>query len=880
MDEPEADAVRSEAEAAFFTFIARQQSGESVDIEAFCAEHPRLSAELRQLHKSWSDIEPMLSSVLGQEGLSLTRLLESRGPPSIAPSMSLKLDAGDGSGPSAHDIVEQLLAGAPARPRYRREEQIGRGGMGTIHRVWDESLRRQLAMKVMRPPDEGGDATRSASRSGTAGGAPGAGDAVAEASATSGDRALSRFLDEALVTGQLDHPGIVPVHELGVDAEGRVFFTMKLVKGRNLKTIFELVSAGEEGWTVNRAVGVIHRVCEAVAYAHSKGVIHRDIKPANVMVGRFGETYLMDWGLARVMQRPESVVPVESPGAAALPPPAADAPDSWLFSSDGTIIGTPAYMSPEQARGEIEKVDERSDIYSLGALLYHLLSGHVPYIVPGDTPMPFTVLMAVRRGPPVPVRELAPGAPPGLLAIAERAMAREVGDRYSGAAEMAAELGDYLEDISEARQEAQRQARRAELINGFLINMLAAQDPDRAQGQEVTVRDVLERASAAVGEALPGQELDEAALRGTIGTLYRHLGRHAEAEPHVLRAVELLTRVLGEQHQDTLAASTELGLLHRDRGRLDQAERLLRATLAEQERSLAERHADTLRTMDGLSSVLHRSHSALAEAEELARRVVAARRESLGERHPDTLASMNGLALIVQDAGRPAEAAEIQRRVLTELRLEHGESHPSVLIAMNDLALMLQSVGQLDEAEPLCRRALELARRVFGETHPHTLATTNNFSMLLERRGRPAEAEALLAQALADQRKAAGETHINTLSFRNNLALAIQRQGRLTEAEALLRECVTGALATLSGSHRATARFRHNLGLCLAAQDRRDEARTELREALDALRRELPAEHPWIVEAEDALAALGGPVRARSQPPYSSAPVRPSRPDR
>jgi serine/threonine protein kinase len=161
----------------------------------------------------------------------------------------------------------------------------------------DEDLRRHLAMKVMLDEQEG-----AASR-------------------------LSRFLEEAQVTGQLDHPGIVPVHELGIDARGRVFFTMKLVKGKTLEHVFEAVRHGDDGWSVTRALSVVLRVCEAMAFAHEKGVIHRDLKPANIMVGRFGETYVMDWGLARVLGKKDTkdIGPSRTKASARCAPIAASA---------------------------------------------------------------------------------------------------------------------------------------------------------------------------------------------------------------------------------------------------------------------------------------------------------------------------------------------------------------------------------------------------------------------------------------------------------------------------------------------------------------------------------------------------------------------------
>ena len=164
--------------------------------------------------------------------------------------------------------------------RYELREEIGRGGMGAVYEVWDTDLRRSLAMKVILG-DTGSQLGTTAAK----------------------DEALVRFLEEAQVSAQLDHPGVVPVHELGVDSEGRVYFTMRFVKGRNLREIIADVHAGREGWTLTRALGAIVKVCETMAFAHAKGVVHRDLKPANVMVGRYGEVYVMDWGLASAKGR-------------------------------------------------------------------------------------------------------------------------------------------------------------------------------------------------------------------------------------------------------------------------------------------------------------------------------------------------------------------------------------------------------------------------------------------------------------------------------------------------------------------------------------------------------------------------------------------------
>jgi serine/threonine protein kinase len=238
------------------------------------------------------------------------------------------------------DQRRQLLEAAPAR--YKIADEVARGGQGVIYRVWDGDLRRHLAMKVVL--GKGTD-----------------GEAATPQSPAVNSRSLGRFLEEAQVTSQLDHPGIVPVHELGLDSSGQLYFTMKLVKGRSLSEVFELVRKAEDGWSTTRVLGVLQKVCDAMAYAHAKGVIHRDLKPANVMVGRFGEVYVMDWGLAKVLGQDDSknlrivsdlsnTVEMRSERQER----AEDAPDSSLVTMDGDVVGTPAYMSPEQARGDLE----------------------------------------------------------------------------------------------------------------------------------------------------------------------------------------------------------------------------------------------------------------------------------------------------------------------------------------------------------------------------------------------------------------------------------------------------------------------------------------------------------------------------------------------
>lgn len=295
--------------------------------------------------------------------------------------------------------------------RYVRLGEVSRGGMGVIQRVWDTVLRRTLAMKVLDV-----DAARVGERS--------AADAVA------------RFLEEARVTGQLAHPGVVPVHDVGTDAGGRVYFTMPLIEGRELGEVLDLARTGSEGWSLARALRALTKVCEVIAYAHSRGVIHGDLKPSNVMVGRFGEIYVVDWGLAKLVDRPGS-----EPASGTDAPAAGE--DRTL---PGTVQGTPPYMAPEQADGRPADVSFRTDVYALGAILHRLLAGRSPYVPRrGERDDQERIVELIRRGPPTPLGRLAPTAPAELVAISERAMARRPEDRYASIAELADDLHAFLE---------------------------------------------------------------------------------------------------------------------------------------------------------------------------------------------------------------------------------------------------------------------------------------------------------------------------------------------------------------------------------------------------------------------------------------------------
>ena len=298
--------------------------------------------------------------------------------------------------------------------RYEIKAEVGRGGMGVVLRAFDRDLKRDVALKVAR-------------------------------SDRTGSHSVARFIEEAQVTGQLSHPNIVPVHELGHEVGGRTFFTMKLVEGQSLARIVRLLRMGDADarreFPLTRRLYIFGQLLNCMAYAHDRGVIHRDLKPDNVMIGDYGEVMVMDWGLAKVRDRPEHVSRVTT---TRLQTPGSE-------TQDGAVIGTPAYMPPEQARGERDSIDERSDIYSLGAILYELLALHPPY----EATTASELIARVMGDPPPPPSARNPDVliPRGLERIVMRCLAPTQSERFQSARELQAALEAYEEEVESSADE-------------------------------------------------------------------------------------------------------------------------------------------------------------------------------------------------------------------------------------------------------------------------------------------------------------------------------------------------------------------------------------------------------------------------------------------
>jgi tetratricopeptide (TPR) repeat protein/tRNA A-37 threonylcarbamoyl transferase component Bud32 len=689
-------------------------------------------------------------------------------------------------------------------PRFRVLRPHAKGGLGEVFVAYDEELHREVALKAIQ--------------------APYADDRYSRA----------RFLLEAKVTGGLEHPGVVPVYALGMHADGRPFYAMRFIQGHSLHEAIQQFHAadmpgrrpGERALALRQLLGRFVAVCNTVAYAHSRGVIHRDLKPANVMLGSFGETLVVDWGISKVVGRPAAA---DGAKGAALSPSSAD---NTALTQVGAAVGTPAYMSPEQAAGKVDQLGPPSDIYSLGATLYCLLTGNAPFQGRSVAAM----LRKAQKGELPPPRQIKRDVPPALEAVCRKAMALRPEDRYATAHALAADIEQWLADepvsawrepvrVRAGRWAQRHQASVAAAAAGLLVMVLAGGaglwwlDRQHTE-QRQALEKVLDKVAGLQGQAhweeaaaLLEQENDRLG-RGRAPDLRARLER-ARRELHLVKRLDAvrLQRATGFTGRVEMPeADHEYEDVFRSAGMVE--------AFGDSEAAAAWVRESAVR--DALIAALDDWASCASGQERRAWLLGVARRadpDPWRDAVRDPVAWENGAILAQRVTGEPVAKQSPQLLAALGMRL-HGlevdarpvlqaaqEKYPGDFWVNFALARALQRANNKAEAIGYYRAALVV--------RPGVYALHNNLGTILEEQGKPAEAVTELRKAIElNPKLAAG--HIN-------LGNALRRQGKLSEAIAEFRT------ATELGPHIAVAHT--NLGNALRDQGKPAEAIAELRKA-------------------------------------------------
>jgi tRNA A-37 threonylcarbamoyl transferase component Bud32 len=729
--------------------------------------------------------------------------------------------------------------------RYAIVGEIARGGMGVVYRATDPALGREVAVKLMRV-------------------------AYRESSA-----AVRRFLDEARITGQLQHPGIPPVFEVGALPDGSPFLAMKLIKGHTLEAI--LADRGEPAKGVPYPLAVFEQICQAVGYAHAHDVIHRDLKPANVMVGAFGEVQVMDWGLAKVLTSATATrVGVADPDATR------GTEIQSLRGEDaatqaGSLLGTPAFMPPEQAIGAVDQLDARSDVFGLGAVLCVILTGKPPYLG-ADAESTRQLAARAKLGDAFD-RLSACGAEPGWVALCRRCLAAEKADRPAAGGVVSAAVAALRADAEErARQAeldrvradaaaaAERKRRRVILAAAGAVAAVLAAGAGVSVWQAIRATD----AESATKTQLEKTRFAEAASQVEAGNARAAEGK-AQVEADNARAAEGKAREQEGKEKTARETAEAVSNFMQEVfaqgswvGQVSQAGKskqnlTVKEAMDYAASNIEKRFKDKPEIEAAVRATLgktYRELEAYPEALTQLERALAIRRRVLGDLHPDTLTSIGELGFLHRIRGRLAAAEPLYQEALAGSRKVYGNDHEYTLARVHNLGLLLANRMEYGKSEALLLEGLASRRKTLGDTDPATLNSIFNLGELYRRLGRNADAERMYKESLAGQRKALVEGHPYTLNNITALAMVYQTQSRFASAEPLFKEALAGYRKTLGNSHNYTLISASNLGHFYKSWGRYAEAETFLREVMVGRRTAFGETHPQTLKAVEDVNAL------------------------
>ncbi len=690
---------------------------------------------------------------------------------------------------------------------YRLVQRIGVGGMGEVWRAEQTTpFHRTVALKLIKA----GMDTRAV---------------------------VARFETERQALALMEHPNIAKVFDAGATPEGRPYFVMEYVPGLSITTYSD-----KGRLTLHDRLALFTQVCEGVQHAHQKAIIHRDLKPSNVLISEVDQKpvpKIIDFGLAKAT--------------------GARLGEATMYTEVGGIVGTPDYMSPEQADSTERNIDTRTDVYSLGVILYELLVGVLPFnsqeLRDGGTPamlekiraeeptLPSAKIKALgqsshesaakRQEEPQALRRHLRGE---LDWITMKALEKERSRRYGSPSELAADIQHYLnnEPVLAGPPSTSYRAGKFVRRHRFGVGVAAAALLlliAFAVTMAVQARSIAKERDRANREAAASQRVadfmarmfkvsDPSEARGNSVTAREILDKAAnEADTGLANDAVLQARLLA------IMGNTYEGL-----GLYPRAESLLARSLEIRRRVLGPDNSDTLASMNDLAEAI-RWQARFPEAEKLWRETLDRRQRLLGPDNPATLVSMNGLGLVLHDEHRYPEAEKLLRQEFQADLRTLGPSDGATLNAENSLALVLHDEGRLPEAEKLYRESADGFRRLFGPEHPNALRGYANLAIVLDQEGRYAESEKLQREMIDIKDRVLGPEHPHTLLSKMSLADTLTHEGRYAEAEKLYRTTIDAARLAYGPEHPRTVVGMNGLANALVADRRHSEAE-KLREEM------------------------------------------------
>ncbi len=746
---------------------------------------------------------------------------------------------------AADDVGSADRTGDDRIGAYRIERELGRGGMGTVYLAVrdDDEFQKKVAIKIVR-------------------------------SGFHSDELLRRFRSERQILANLDHPNIARLLDGGTTADGAPYVVMEFVDGIPINDYCE-----RNDLSLEVRLELFRKVCSAVNYAHQNLLVHRDIKPSNILVAGDGTPKLLDFGIAKLLNPDTS--------DEAVPVTRAD-----------MRLMTPEYASPEQVSGL--PITTATDVYSLGVVLFELLTRQRPYHFDNRSPaeiervirdkQPTRPSDAVTRDDDKSTRDTDPGSAirdarslrGDLDNIILMALRKEPERRYSSVEQFSDDIRRHLVDLpvlarqdtlgyradkfvrrhaggvaaaagvtvlvvalvgfytwqlAAERNRALAETAKAEQVSKFLTDLFAASDPRESGGDKLTAKQILDSGAERIRRELTEQPEVQAALMDVMGVAYQNLGLLDQAEDLIRSALEIRENLHGRAHTDTAESMNHLASVYVARTDYQKAGPIFREALAI-ERGFNENSPDVADLLNNIAQIELNTGN-VDEAERLYVEALALNREIFGSEHREIATNLSNLGAVMARKGNNDQALDYFKQGMEMRRNVLGIEHPDVAYSANNIASMLHVQGKFDEAEPYYREAREIRRRALGEDHHMFCNTSNNLALLLIDKGVLEEAETILKSVLETYSRTIPFDHESNALARLNMALLLLKKGEHKLAEPFARDAVGIQTKKLPAGSWRIAVSQSVLGDSLAGQKQFEAAEKLLTESYRAIEKSL-----------------------------------------